>query len=144
MFLAACDNKEIYYNFTTIKNEKWSKNDTLYFQIDSGLIKPGEKYNISIELSNSTNYPYQNIWLYISDDFHHTAFETNNKQYLLADDFGKWYGSGWGAIYQISLEYAEGLIFLDNRNYCIKIVHGMRDEPLDGIEQIGIKITKSE
>lgn len=144
IFFSSCNKGEIYYDFKTIKDEKWSKNDTLYFHIDSGMIQPGEKYNISIELSNSANYPYQNIWLYVSDNFRHTVFENKSKQYMLADEFGRWYGSGWGAIYQMSLEYGKELIFFESRDYCIKIVHGMRNEPLEGIEQIGVKIVKSE
>lgn len=144
IFFSACSKNEVFYEFSTVKNEKWSKNDTLFFQIDSGLIQPEVKYNISIELANSANYPYQNIWLYVSDNIRDTLFENRGKQYLLADDFGKWHGSGWGAVYQISLEYEKDIIFPQDRAYCIKIVHGMRDEPLEGIEKVGIKIEKSE
>jgi len=116
----------------------------MYYDIDSSLIIPGLPYKISIELVNNGNYPYQNIWFFISDNINDSSFVSSSKQYMLADKFGRWYGSGFGSTYQLSLDYIPSVIFEQKRNYRIKIVHGMRDELLEGIEKIGIKIEKPQ
>ncbi|MFR9165253.1 MAG: gliding motility lipoprotein GldH [Dysgonomonas sp.] len=139
----SCGRKEAYYQFSEIKSSKWHKSDTLRFVIDSTLIDNRIPYNVFIDITNDGDYPYRNIWFYVEDNISDTAFSFNPKQYMLADEFGKWYGSGFGTQYQMSLIYEDSLYFTGRRNYEIKIVHGMRDEPLSGIEKVGIRIEKA-
>jgi len=139
----SCNQREVYYTFRNIKDVEWSKRDTLVFNIDSSSIEANAVYNVFIEVLNNGNYPYRNIWFYTQDNFNDTIFESDSKQYMLADEFGKWHGSGFGAIYQLSLEYKEAVRIKEKRNYTVKIVHGMRDEPLEGIEKIGLKLEKA-
>lgn len=138
----SCDQREMYYYFHEIKNTEWAQNDTLFFDIDSTLFELNTPYRLSIEVTNNVNYPYQNIWLFIQANLENDSiFSDVSKEYLLADEFGKWKGSGFGSLYQVSLPM-ENIIFKERRNYRIKIEHGMQDEPLAGIEKLGIKISK--
>lgn len=141
---ASCNRNEVYYKFHEIETFEWSKHDTIYFEIDSALISPGENYKITVEVSHNSNYPYRNIWLYAQDNINNSVFQDYSQQYSLADEYGKWFGAGFGAVYQMSLNYRSPVRFKDKRNYTIKLIHGMRDEPLKGIEKIGIKVEKEE
>ncbi|MDR1810596.1 MAG: gliding motility lipoprotein GldH [Prevotella sp.] len=138
----SCRHSEVYYQFDKIKDGEWTKNDTLYFHIDSSLVAPQTPYDISIEVSHNAGYPYCNIWFYVQDNLRQPRFSSYSQQYVLADPFGKWYGAGFGALYQLSLPYKDSVCFVGRRDFCIKIVHGMRDEPLKGIEKIGVRVTK--
>ncbi len=140
----SCEHRETYYHFYELKNAQWSKTDTLYFNIDSSQIVLNTPVDVQVELNNNSDYPYRNIWLFIQDDFANDKFVKYEKQYELADDMGKWFGSGFGSLYQLSLNYKERVLFTQKRNYQIKIVQGMRDEPLTGIEKVGVKISVSE
>lgn len=137
----SCENREAYYRFNELKEANWSKLDTIYFNIDSLSVQPNVSYDVAIELMNNSDYPYQNIWFYIQDDFEDIGFTHEEKQYELADKLGKWHGSGFGSLFQLSLLYKKDVIFQEKRNYQLKIVHGMRNEPLQGIEKVGLKIT---
>lgn len=95
-------------------------------------------------MTNNINYPYQNIWIFAQDNLSDSTFSDSQKEYLLADKFGKWIGSGFGSLYQSSLPYRANIILNEKRNHLIKIEHGMRDESLIGIEKVGIKISRSE
>ena len=139
----SCEKREAYYHFSELKEASWSKFDTIYFDIDSLSVTPNTPYDITIELTNNSDYPYQNIWLYIQDDFEDTTFSLEEKQYELANKLGKWHGSGFGSLYQLPLLYKKNIFFTEKRNYHLKVVHGMRDEPLQGIEKIGLKIDSS-
>lgn len=138
----SCNNRETYYHFYELQDLKWSKLDTLYFDIDSTLIEPNVNYEMTIELANNSDYPYQNIWLYFQDNFSGNNFKYTELQYELADPMGRWYGSGFGSLYQVSLNYKEQISFPEKKNYQLKIVQGMRDEPLFGIEKVGIKLSR--
>lgn len=141
---SSCQEKEIYYHFEEIKDAKWSKYDTLVFDIDSTLFELNKPYNITIEVTNNINYPYQNIWFFVQTDFgYNSIFSEISKEYLLADEFGRWKGSGFGSLYQTSLSFDKQVTFDTKRNYQIRVQQGMRDEPLVGIEKVGIKIEKA-
>ncbi|NDV95540.1 gliding motility lipoprotein GldH [Dysgonomonas sp. 521] len=138
----SCDEQEIYSRFHELKNAEWAQNDTLVFDIDSTLFELDRPYSLTIELTNNVNYPYQNIWFFVQSDFESdTIYADTSREFLLADEFGKWKGSGFGSLYQSSLPFAE-ITFKEKRNYRVKLEQGMRDQPLAGIERVGIRITK--
>lgn len=140
----SCDNKEIYYRFHELKNAEWKQNDTLFFDIDSTLFEVNKPYNVGIDVTNNVNYPYRNIWFFIQHNITTDSIPVKfSEESVLADEFGRWEGSGFGTLYQTSLP-TERLIFPKRCNYRVKIVHGMRDEPLIGIEKIGLRISSDE
>lgn len=143
LFFYSCQGDEIYYNFEQFTKSEWSRNDTLYFEIDSTSVIIGKPLDCNIEIVNTSDYPYRNIWLYIQDDFSDSIYTHYEKQYELCDEYGKWYGSGFGSVYMLSLNYKRNIILKEKRNYKIKMVHGMRDEPLTGIDKVGIKLYES-
>jgi len=139
----SCEHKEVYYQFHELKSHNWSKNDTISFDIDSASIRLNVPLIIQLDLVNNSDYPYQNIWLYIYDNFSDSILIKNEKQYEVADKTGKWLGSGFGSLYQLTVDY-KTIIFTEKRNYQVKVVQGMRDEPLNGIEKIGLKLCLSD
>lgn len=143
-FVATSCNKrgDVYSHFYELKDAQWSQNDTLYFQIDSTLFSLNKAYELSLEITNNVSYSYQNIWLLIESDLtSDSGFVKIEKEFFLADEFGKWQGSGFGTLYQISFPLGE-IRFPAKRNYNIRMIQGMRDENLKGIEKIGIQISE--
>ncbi len=139
----SCEKQEIYYRFHELKNAQWTQGDTMVFDVDSTLFELYTPYRLTVEVTNNAHYPYKNIWLFMQDNFKNdTIFIKSSKEFQLADEFGKWNGSGFGTLFQASFPLDENLIFTERRNYRIKLGHGMRDEPLTGIEKIGLKIEK--
>ena len=114
------------------------------FDIDSTLFELNRPYDLTIEVTNSVSYPYQNIWFFVQSNIDtDSVLVDTSKEFLLADKLGKWQGSGFGTLYKSSLPFGE-ITFKETRNYRIKIEHGMRDQTLSGIEKVGIKISKAQ
>ena len=68
-----------------------------------------------------------------------TVWKTDTLLLILADKEGKWNGTGWGSLFQSELPI--GTIAIQHPgNSTLKIIHGMQDEILKGINDIGIKI----
>lgn len=136
---------EIYTQFAEIKNGEWDRDETFYFELDSSLFELNKPYDITIELTNSVNYPYKNIWLYMTHNLNDTIKDTHTQlEYFLADDEGRWYGGGFGSLYQTSLTFKKNYRFTEKRNYIFGVSHNMVDNPLKGIERIGVNVTKVE
>lgn len=143
-FLPSCSKSNIvYYKFHEVKNNKWSKQDTLVYTVDPILFETGVPYKVSIDLVNGANYPYQNIWFYIQHNLEDsTGFKKEAVQYNVSDEYGKWHGAGFGSLYQLPLVYKDTVVFKDKRPYQFRILQGMRDEPLVGINKVGIRVQK--
>jgi gliding motility-associated lipoprotein GldH len=99
-------------------------------------------YDISLQLRNSDFYPYQNIWI-IFAELHPTAETAVNDtiEYRLADASGKWTGNGI-TLFQNRFPLRTDYHFPDTGQYTIGIRHGMRDDLLKGIENVGLMIEK--
>ena len=135
----SCGNSTIAHQYHSLPNEGWERDSVLNYEIavDSLL----EKCNIDIELSYNNNYPYRNLYLFVSG-----ADSTNNQIFsdtlniTLADEYGKWLGNGWGTSYQQRVEYRNSYSFPTAGLYSITVKQGMRDNPILGIERVGVRV----
>ncbi|OJU54583.1 MAG: hypothetical protein BGN96_12945 [Bacteroidales bacterium 45-6] len=143
--VTSCDNREAYHQFQDVKNTSWAKADSLSFLIDTTSIQPGLAYDIRLETVNNVNFPYQNLWLFVRSNIENEKiFHQDTIQIKLADMYGKWLGSGFGSYYQNSVLLRQRIVFPQKRNYKIQVIQGMRDEPLAGIEKVGVKISRTQ
>ena len=81
----------------------------------------GNKFLLNTLETN--DYNYRNLWLFITCEAETGEEFTDTLNCVLADEYGKWFGSGWGASYQQTISYKtdfnfprkEGILFLFNR-----------------------------
>lgn len=144
LFSPSCGEQNIVYsNFHELKNAEWDQNDTICLEIDSSFFEIDTPYVLSVEVTNNVNYPYKNLWIFTQDNIDNdSVFTSLSKEVSLANDFGKWLGSGFGTLYQSSFIINENTIFKEKCHYTIKIEHGMKDKTLKGIEKVGITLSK--
>ena len=135
----SCAKTVFYEKYQTIDNP-WDKNKEYFFtcEIEDNSVS----YNISLEIRNNNLYPYQNLWLFCSEVQPAGVILRDTIECMLADDFGKWYGTGI-SIYHLSIPVRTRHIFPYKGKYTFNIRQGMRDERLKGIEQIGVCIEKN-
>lgn len=140
IFLSSCSEGEIYYRYRHVQNAEWFKDSTLVFKIDSLAFKPMQQYDISIEISSSNSFPYQNLWLYLEHNFSDSVFHRDSLQITINNDYGKPMGHGVGGLHQLSVPY-KTQIFRDSVHaYEFRVRQAMADDPLIGIEKVGLKI----
>ena len=134
----SCTKPAYYEKFQTIDNQ-WDHNKEYYFtyQIEDSLAS----YTMSLEVRNNNFYPYQNVWFFCVEEQPGGSVLRDTIECILADDFGKWYGSGI-SIYHLSVPIRTGYTFPHTGQYTFTIRQGMRDDRLKGIEQIGVRVEK--
>lgn len=144
LMFTACDERDAYHEFRSVKEGSWSRNDTLLFSIDTLSFVAGQPYDIRIETVNNSRYGYQNLWLFVRSNIESDSVcRQDTLQLQLADAFGKWKGSGFSSAYQVDTLYRQRVVFPKKKKYRIQVIQGMREEPLLGIDRVGLRLTRS-
>lgn len=132
----SCREDVLYHQYQLVELE-WSKDKEYYFTYE--ITDNSVPYRLSIEIRNNSHYPYQNLWLFCSEEQPVGPVRHDTLECFLSDDYGKWLGRGF-SIYHLSIPVQTHHRFLHRGQYTFSIRHGMRDSVLRGIEEIGLRI----
>ena len=140
LFAVACTSNDVYFQYQSVAQKGWSK-DSLY-SFDIPITDTNAVYNVYVNIRNRGKYPYQNLWLFLNKTTPDKIQSKDSIECYLADQRGKWLGSGLGSILEMPVLYQQNVRFKVRGTYHYKIVHGMRDSVLNGINDIGMRIEK--
>ncbi|MBR5677862.1 MAG: gliding motility lipoprotein GldH [Paludibacteraceae bacterium] len=133
---SGCRRGIVYSQFCSIPSEKWGIDELAQF--DYSIIDTAVDYRMLIYVRHTERYPYQNMWLFVSDSHHCDTIE-----FYLADDRGQWLGDKHNGFIEMPVLFEESKHFPDTGQYHLSIQHGMRDSVLRGITDIGLEIIKN-
>jgi len=136
-FFLSCNTNVVYSHYQHVPNKVWGKSDALIFNftINDNTVP----YRLSVQLRNSYLYPYQSIWLLVDEQQPNNTSIKDTIEYWLADKPGKLKGKGI-ALFQNRFLLRDNYHFPDTGAYQISIKHGLRDDRLPGIEDVGVLI----
>ncbi len=136
----SCSQKDTYLKYFTVNETGWSKDSLYVFDIqvnDSAAI-----YNLYVNIRNRGEYPYENLWLFLEKITPDSVVSCDTIEFYLADDRGKWLGTGIGSTFEMPVLYQQKIRFQTAGKYSYKITQGMRDSILTGISEIGMRLEK--
>ena len=140
--LACCNRDAVFDSYVAIPRETWSADNLASFNI--AIPDTSQSYDIMINLRNSTDYPFQNLFLFISIYSPNGGFVRDTFECFLADDNGRWTGRGSGRIHDNRFIYREGVKFYQPGSYRFDLQQAMRVEDLRGVVDVGIRIEQSQ
>jgi len=82
------------------------------------------------------------FWLFVDIHSPNGMVATDTVKIMLADHRGKWLGHGLGSKFDTRLVFRKNIQFPVSGKYVFEYEQAMRDEPLTGIEDIGLRIEK--
>jgi len=148
LIIVSCDSKRIYDDYKSVPDE-WNKDSIISFKLhppDS--IKP---YNLFVDLRNTNEYKYSNIFLIVEMVFPHGRTIKDTLEYRMTDPSGKFLGTGLMDVKENKLWYKEGVVFKEAGEYTVNIQHAMRENgkvhgvvSLEGITDVGFRIENTE
>ena len=139
IFALSCSNDLVFSEVKPVPDKTWTKQTEFQFHFE--IRDTTMLYDISLQLRNSNAFPYQNIWI-LFEELHPVNISIKDTlEYRLVDDYGKWTGNGI-SLFQNQFPIIKNRRFPDTGAYTINIRHGMRDDFLKGIEDIGILIVR--
>ncbi|MFH0865510.1 MAG: gliding motility lipoprotein GldH [Bacteroidota bacterium] len=138
--LMSCDPSRVYDKFKDIENAKWNKNEHVKFDVQ---IDDTVSYNnVFINIRNSGDYRYSNIYLFISTVYPDRKISTDTVECILANEEGKWLGKGLGDIKDNQILFKKNVRFHQTGIYTFGFEQAMRTDDLKGIKSVGIRIEK--
>ncbi len=136
----ACDQKQVFDSYREVGSSGWSQDSVFYFNFN--ITDTVSSHNLYINVRNQGNYANSNLWLFLNIDSPDGSRMADTVEFTLADPTGRWLGSGLGDLHDCRLVYRSNVFFPKSGEYSFSIRHGMRDEVLKGIRDIGVRVEK--
>ncbi len=140
--VVSCQNNDIYFQYQQVNPDGWSK-DSIY-TFDINIPDTTTSYNMYINLRHTPDYSYQNLWLFLSQQTPDSIISKDTIEFYLANNRGEWLGTGSGGLKEMPVLYEQNKIFKKAGIYQISICHGMRNDLLKGVNDIGIRVERTE
>jgi gliding motility-associated lipoprotein GldH len=142
IMIAACSHNSVYSDYKSIADAGWNKDSVARFTVD--ITETGIPCNVLVNIRHNNTYPYQNFWLFIATTSPEGKTTQDTIECYLADNRGKWLGSGLSSVYNMPVLFKPNTVFTKPGKYTFAIRQGMRDDLLPGITDIGIEINKAD
>lgn len=140
LILTSCDRNRVLDENKEIPNSVWNRHNIISFKVP--VTDTLSRNKIFINIRHGGLYEKSNMYLFINiiDPSGNKLRDTVNC--ILADDKGKWYGSGLGDIFSCQILYKNNISFPHSGNYTFELEQAMRMDNLKNVEDIGIRVEK--
>jgi gliding motility-associated lipoprotein GldH len=140
-FLSSCSGDVVFTDNVAMPDKMWQLSNVLDFSVP--VTDTTQLTNVYFTIRTGSDYPFRNLFLFITASSPDGKSITDTLEYDLADEKGNWYGKGFGDIHELDLPYRSDVFFLVKGTYRFKIQHGMRIGDLRGVYDFGLRIEKS-
>lgn len=141
MFLLnSCGEKDVFFQYEAVPAVGWHQDSAIHFNVS--ITDTSSLYNVYVNVRNRGEYPHQNLWLFIEQQSPDSTIFTDSINFYLADQRGKWLGTGIGSVFEMPVLYRQQVQFPDSGAYHFSFRQGMRDSILAGLNDLGLRIEK--
>lgn len=134
----ACGGNVMYDEVQSVNERGWGAEDHLRFTVPVN--DTSKVFDILFHTRNASTYEYSNLWLFVSTSAPNGVSMTDTVEFILAEPSGKWLGKGLGAVNSILLPYKLNIKFPARGVYTFDIKQAMRQNKLNGIMDLGIRV----
>jgi gliding motility-associated lipoprotein GldH len=132
---------ELYERMTPIPGGEWKSNFQPSFTFN--ISDTAAEYNVYVTVRHTNHYPYNNLWV-------QSALQLPGNDTLLAQKLDLqlaspegWYGIGMDDIYEVRIKITkQSAVFPRTGPVTFTLKQIMRQDPLPGILQVGMRIEK--
>jgi gliding motility-associated lipoprotein GldH len=135
---SACDPGRLYEENKTIENSSWYYKN--YIPFDTQIRDTSRLYNVLVNLRVSSDYRYSNIFMWVHVTNPEKKTDQRRIEIKLADERGKWLGSGLGDIYDYQFPVLQQVKFPKSGFYRFELEQNMRDDTLLHVKSVGVRI----
>ncbi|MCK5822468.1 MAG: gliding motility lipoprotein GldH [Bacteroidales bacterium] len=138
--ISSCDKNRIYEKNQDVQNHIWNKDSIFCFNVEiTDTITP---CNLYINSRITSQYPKNNLYLFITTHFPYKDKMHDTLACVLADKSGKWYGKGFGDVWSFQIPYKKNVIFPHPGIYTFEVEQAMRTVNLPNVLDVGLRVEK--
>lgn len=141
LWMASCRPKATLNESRPVPAPAWAFDDPIGF--DAAVIDTSSRYDLTFSLKHTDDYPWMNAFFLITTVFPDMETRIDTLECILADPSGRWYGSRFGKYRSMGFLYKQGIRFPIPGEYHFEIRHAMRNDSLEDIVSVGLKIQAS-
>ena len=142
MILASCETRSEFEGNQPIQVSGWSANEPIHFEFETH--DTIQLHNFYIDVRNREDYAFSNIFFFVEIEFPNGKKSIDTVECLLAGEQGEWLGNPTANLYDHEFLYQRAKQFPLGGRYKIDIRHGMRTDILEGITDVGFKLTHTK
>jgi gliding motility-associated lipoprotein GldH len=140
-FFISCGNEVLIDNDIAYEQSYWPVTEKYVLNFNQQ--DTVSNYNFYITLRNTNDYPFRNIYVFLTTVFPDGNTTRDTIDCPLANYQGKWLGKGFGGVYDNRIIYMHNTRFTQLGDYKIIMEQAMRKKELPGIKSVGIRIEKA-
>jgi gliding motility-associated lipoprotein GldH len=142
ILFSSCDKSRVYEKDVKIPKFEWDMNNPLTFEVP--ITDTISSYNMYFNIRNASGYSFSNLFLFFTVRAPDGKRERDTVEIKLADETGRWLGSGLGDIWDNKVLFKENFRFPVSGTYFFEMEQAMRVNPLLYIMDAGIRIEYAE
>lgn len=136
----SCDPNRVAEMNKPIDGSGWFYQNRIPFDVQ--ITDTTQFYNVYVNLRITPDYRYNNIFLWVHTMNPQKQSDKRRVEIRLADERGKWLGSGLGDLYDYQFPVFSRIKFPQGGFYRFEIEQNMRDDTLMHIKNTGVRIEK--
>jgi hypothetical protein len=140
--LSACDQNRVFEEYKSVKGGSWKYDDSIQFKIN--IEDTAQRYNLFVDVRHNFYFDWRNLWVKVITEYPNHKTELSSVNLPLSASDGVWYGKCSGDICEMRVGIQENAIFPQKGIYTFTIIQDMRQNPLDKIIDIGMRVEKYE
>ncbi len=135
---------DVFEKNIAIPRHEWSK--TFKPEINFTIADTSSRYNIYIVVRHTDAYRFKNIWLNVNIQSPRGISKSQSLDLQLADDKKGWLGSGMDDLYEhrVLITPPQQPETLSAGTYHFQLEQLMREDPLEYVMNIGIRVEKAK
>ncbi len=140
ILFTACETAVVFQQQRAIPAEGWYYKDSIVFEtmIDDSITL----HTLHLDIRNTVDYRYSNLFMFLDIEFPDGKVLRDTIECMLADRQGNWTGKGFGKMRTNRFKFRDNVWFPESGVYTFRIFQGMREDRLQGIADVGIRIEK--
>lgn len=136
--LVSCDSNKLYEENMAVAGDGWHHDDIKTFEFEiTDTISP---LNLYINVRTSTDYAFSNLFMFLHSNYPDGYSDKDTLEFVLADPSGEWLGESSGTVVENKILIFKGGRFTTPGTYKFQLEHGMRQEVLPEILDVGFRV----
>jgi gliding motility-associated lipoprotein GldH len=136
--LNACDPGRLHEENKLIPSDRWFYKNTIPFEVQ--IKDTHQLYNVYVNVRIGADYKYSNLFMWVNTTNPEKKTDQRRVEIKLADEGGKWLGSGLGDLYDYQFPVFQKIKFPNSGFYRFELEQNMRDDTLSFVKSVGVRI----
>ncbi len=141
LFMTSCGSKAVFDQSLAVDQQGWSSRKMAHFEVP---IKDTlSTYSFFLNVRHLEDYRYSNLYIFLHTRFPNGTATHDTIECVLAKPDGEWLGKSSGTLRENKILLNGALRFPVAGTYRFDIEQAMRQQELEGIHDIGLRIVKN-